>query len=151
MGLDMYLHKNYYVKNWEHMTIDERFSVTVLKGGNPSEIPTDRICNIQTEELYWRKANAIHAWFVSNVQEGNDDCGSYYVSHEQLKTLLDITGIVLLDHGRAEELLPTQSGFFFGGTDYDTEYFNDLKYTKEGLERILKSNDNGSFEYHSSW
>ena len=23
----------------------------------------------------WRKANAIHKWFVDNVQDGVDDCG----------------------------------------------------------------------------
>ena len=25
---------------------------------------------------YWRKANAIHGWFVRNVQNGKDDCGT---------------------------------------------------------------------------
>ena len=37
----------------------------------------------------WRKANHIHNWFVENVQDGNDDCGTYEVTWEQLENLLD--------------------------------------------------------------
>lgn len=36
---------------------------------------------------YWRKANAIHRWFVQNVQGGVDDCGTYIVTREQLEQL----------------------------------------------------------------
>lgn len=38
---------------------------------------------------YWRKANAIHRWFVENVQDGNDDCGEYEVTKEKLEELKD--------------------------------------------------------------
>ena len=38
---------------------------------------------------YWRKANAIHKWFVDNVQNGEDDCGDYSVSKELLEELLN--------------------------------------------------------------
>ena len=43
-----------------------------------------------TEIIYWRKANAIHKWFVENVQEGVDDCGEYEVTVEQLTELRDL-------------------------------------------------------------
>jgi len=43
----------------------------------------------------WRKANHIHNWFVENVQEGVDDCGTYEVTKEQLEELLDICKRVL--------------------------------------------------------
>ncbi len=39
---------------------------------------------------YWRKANAIHKWFVDNVQNEVDDCDYYEVSKEQLEDLLSI-------------------------------------------------------------
>ena len=183
MGLDMYLSKNYYVKNWDHMEDGEKHTITILKGGESSSIPTDKITNIQTEEMYWRKANAIHAWFVENVQEGEDDCGDYDVSLEQLQGLLRVATEVLeasklikgkiqngssckngqvtpiIEDGEfiedptvAHRLLPTQSGFFFGGTEYDEYYYRDLEYTKQELERILANpKDGGFFEYHSSW
>lgn len=45
--------------------------------------------------IYWRKANAIHNWFVANVQGGNDDCGRYDVDVEQLVVLHDLCRKVL--------------------------------------------------------
>ncbi len=53
----------------------------------------------------------------------------------------------------AKELLPTQAGFFFGGTDYDQWYINDLKKTKRILTTALSENHDGysEFEYQSSW
>ena len=45
---------------------------------------------------YWRKANAIHDWFVNNVQDGEDDC-EYHdeVTKEILEELLDTCEKVL--------------------------------------------------------
>ena len=51
--------------------------------------------------IEWRKANAIHRWFVGNVQGGKDDCGIYEVDvsdlvklHDACKTVLDSTELV---------------------------------------------------------
>ena len=96
MGLDMYLYKKTYVKNWDHMGPEERHEITILKGGKPrSDIKPERISEIVEEVGYWRKANAIHAWFVKNVQDGNDDCGEYYASVEKLSELLGLVNEVL--------------------------------------------------------
>lgn len=38
---------------------------------------------------YWRKANQIHNWFVENIQDGIDNCGTYEVTEEQLINLLN--------------------------------------------------------------
>ena len=151
MGLDMYLYRDYYVKNWEHMSDAEKHTIVIFEGNKKSSIPTEKICTIRTDEMYWRKANAIHAWFVDNVQDGTDDCGTYYVSKENLKELLNAVTLVLGDHSLAAELLPSQSGFFFGGTDFDEYYFRDLEHTKEGLATLLEIDDDGDFYYHSSW
>lgn len=50
---------------------------------------------LSKEVAYWRKANAIHNWFVNNIQNGNDDCGTYEVKKEQLEKLLDTCKKVL--------------------------------------------------------
>ena len=113
---------------------------------------------IESEAIYWRKANAIHKWFVDNVQDGVDDCGNYGVATEQLKELAETCRKVLNDKSLASELLPSQSGFFFGGTDYDEWYFKDLEYTATEIEKLLsieKPEGRGyypwSYVYHSSW
>lgn len=47
---------------------------------------------------YWRKANAIHQWFVDNCQDGIDDCRSVIVEREQLQTLKSLCETILLEH-----------------------------------------------------
>ena len=152
MGLDMYLTKRTYVKNWEHMSPEERHKITVTKNGEETNIKPERISYIIEEIGYWRKANAIHRWFVENIQDGDDRCQLSYVERDQLAELLRLVVEVLNNHSWAEELLPTQEGFFFGSTEYDKYYFEDLKTTKEILEQVLKeSADEGRIFYQSSW
>lgn len=42
-----------------------------------------------TEVGYWRKANAIHQWFVENVQYGEDNCHRYRVEKSDIEKLLE--------------------------------------------------------------
>ena len=135
---------------------------------------------------YWRKANAIHAWFVDNVQDGKDDCEPHEVSKEQLmklylicKTIVTestlapdkvingqrfnnetgeweniyVDGYIITNPELAAKLLPTQSGFFFGSTDYDEYYMEDVKYTFELLPKIISETDFNKevISYCSSW
>jgi hypothetical protein len=184
MGLDMYLDKEIYIgANYDFHEIGGEIALT--RKGNKIPINLKKIKSITEEGIYWRKANQIHKWFVDNVQDGNDDCGRYYVSKDTLQTLLDTINNVFekvskhidlssVDFDKMDEtefntkanankdvieeicgnLLPTRSGFFFGGISYDFFYFYDLNYTKRELEKLL--NDIGedeeiSFYYHSSW
>ena len=126
MGLDMYL----YGVNDEHMPIDKQ--------------------NRRTLVCYWRKANAIHRWFVENVQDGVDDCGIYIVSVEQLKELLHLAKEALASSEPAN-FLPTMSGFFFGGTDYGEWYREDLKHTIKTLSEIIRLDEFKLYEYHAWW
>jgi hypothetical protein len=57
----------------------------------------------------------------------------------------------VLNSALAEELLPTASGFFFGSTEYNEWYIDDLKNTIEQLDKCLALPDDVEFEYHSSW
>ena len=69
MGLDMYLNKKTYVKNWDHR--DEKHSIVVLKDNEiRHDIKPNRITNIEEENMYWRKEDAIHGWIVRNIQDG---------------------------------------------------------------------------------
>jgi hypothetical protein len=153
MGLDMMLYMNVWGMSDEKFQEDvdkavmPRFSS--LRGIEP------RLVFVRYEVLTWRKANAIHNWFVQNVQKGVDDCGDYEVSEEELRRLLKDVEAVLKDKSKAPEILPTTDGFFFGDTDYDEYYFDDLKYTAKGIKNVLRikaKNDSFvSFEYGSSW
>lgn len=112
--------------------------------------------NRLTEQVgYWRKANQIHNWLVDRVQDGIDDCCYHNeVTKEVLEELLDICQKVLDNQADvARQLLPTTSGFFFGSTQYDQWYYNDIKETIQICKEVLGTTD---FEkqmvfYISSW
>ena len=161
MGLDMYLDKRTSVRNWSHQTKDERYSVSVKRGGKRlDKIQPKRITHIIEEIGYWRKFNALHRWFVENVQEGNDDCKQYWVSQNALEDLLVVLKKVaesrnrlvenLPDTDTAEKTLPTVGGFFFGGTEYDEYYYDEVERTITIIEEALKDTD-ADYYYSSSW
>ena len=75
----------------------------------------------------------------------------YYENGEHIKEYE--IGKVIDNQKLCEELLPSQSGFFFGGTDYDEWYFNDIEYTKNRLEAIIQLLEWDLYDvyYGSSW
>jgi len=85
---------------------------------------------------YWRKANAIHNWFVQNCAGGVDNCEAITLSLANIIDLHYACNQVLEDHYKAEELLPPQSGFFFGSTEIDEWYFKELEYTADLLSKV---------------
>ncbi len=148
MGLDMYLSRKTYISRFR----DEKWDIQIKLNGKSTHIKPDRISHIEEEFGYWRKANAIHKWFVNNVQEGKDDCGSYYVGREKFEELKGVCEKVLANPEKAGELLPTGAGFFFGSTEYDEYYMQDLKYTLKLCQEVLECNpEDGTFYYSSSW
>lgn len=172
MGLDMYLRKKIYIgANYEHNKVKGQINIT--KEDKKLNIPLNKVVEIVLEAGYWRKANHIHKWFVDNIQDGEDDCKEYWVSLDSLETLLSLCKETLeYFEGRPfhiegdqdyrvyevdekiEELLPTQSGFFFGGTEYDSWYLQDVVNTIEIIEDCLKSEkeeESGDYYYSSSW
>ena len=67
-------------------------------------MPTGYI-ELVTQAGYWRKANAIHAWFVREVQGGVDECQRSEVELEKLKELGVLCLFVLGQTQMADGLL----------------------------------------------
>ena len=190
MGLDMYLSRKKFIgANYEHRNVTG--SIDIKIGEKTMPIKFDRLSYIEESVGYWRKANAIHNWFVNNVQGGEDDCKQYYVSIDQLEELLKVCKEVKekaiikkgtikngmrFENGKwepitedgeyienAEEIegiLPTASGCFFGSTDYDQWYMQDIDKTIELIEEILKDEEEmkkagfnweTEYVYQASW
>jgi hypothetical protein len=152
MGLDMYLSAKRYL--WRDADEPISDGINELLG-----IPSDkskRFCGasfvakeVIIEAMGWRKANAIHGWFVRRCQGGEDNCKEYYVSREQLNELVELCQEAL-DNPDHEVLEPT-AGFFFGSYEKDEYYFQDLKDTIEGIEKALELPKSFEFYYQSSW
>jgi hypothetical protein len=181
MGLDMYMSKKTYVKQWSHNKPEEQFNVEVKKGGEPfNKIKTDRVSYVVEEVSYWRKFNALHNWFVNECGDGEDNCQEIYIGEklpELLETLHKVKEVyenspkkkvqvesgwsngeksfveveVPEDTDTLDELFPTSSGFFFGGTEYDEYYIEQVNETIELIEGLLKEDENGDYYYQASW
>lgn len=167
MGLDMFLY---------HRTEEAPATLDYGPTGEKRELPNGTFYDVWgprngwTEVAYWRKANAVHDWFVTNVQFGEDDCGYYPVQLSQLGQLRDTIDGVLGDFDtnrvdvndpdfvvpndlrvRALDALPPKDGFFFGGQEVDAWYLRDLVYTKSVVDEVLNTIRYGQYIYHSSW
>jgi len=171
MGLDQYLEARQYVSKYSY-TPDREPVVTDRYAAIAKYAPEgfDDYSDFAGIQLvfpvgYWRKANAIHGWFVENVQNGVDDCGQYFVPREKLIALRDACNSVLMvpvghtleDVAQRVGLAPTQ-GFFFGSYDYDNWYEADIKKTVRMINNILTLYPEDrhdanftSFYYSSSW
>lgn len=153
MGLDMYLNARRFMWSYPEDGPDAKVGKEI--GQHFPELGDDpNIKYITAEVAYWRKANAIHQWFVDNVQNGRDDCGDYYVERGQLEELLKLVNAVLNKDMKPDQALPTQSGFFFGNVEYNDWYYDDLQSTKEQLEKILSNEElfkKWDIYYHASW
>jgi hypothetical protein len=171
MGLDMHLSAKKYLWSDKDKAISEQVNkaIGVVPDFEKRFYGSSLVVKeISLEAMYWRKANAIHGWFVENVQDGDDDCKEYEVDRGQLETLRNACSKILARHEAMktmsdeqleemddldedeESLEPTQ-GFFFGSTDKDEWYYEDLKNTVEGLDRVLALPDEYYFSYRASW
>jgi hypothetical protein len=184
----MYAARRVYVKQWDFDEPEERYTVQIARGGKPvSGIQTDRISAVEEEVMYWRKANHIHAWFVQNVQNGQDDCKEYFVDFDQIFELLVLCkkvikasklvkgqvvvsrrwnskhhtwdelrepGKVIEDTTIAEKLLPATEGVFFGSTEYDEIYLDEVIRTRDWAFCMMADHNAGvpgDIYYSSSW
>lgn len=143
MGLDMYLTAHHYLPYNNARTVNTIKKLCPSMPGTPSAIEFD-VC-------YWRKANAIHQWFVQHVQGGVDDCKEYDVPMQSLRELVDLCIEVRGDGALAPSLLPTQSGFFFGDVEYGEAYMADLEHTIKTLTPLITLKNPLFLSYHSSW
>lgn len=182
MGLDMYL----YAKRFLGYDEKEMKAAVAAAVKSPFTSGRSEASEVRVEVMYWRNANAIHKWFVDNVQDGVDECQKSYVSKEDLINLRDVCqkvidtavveagkvsngytikggkredfwedGEIVQNPEEIEAILPSQGGFFFGGTDYDQYYLQGVEDTLEALNSILSLSEEElrfwDFEYHSSW
>jgi hypothetical protein len=165
MGLDMYLYKKTYVKNWEHNPAEQQHQIEVKKNGVVrNDIKPSRINYIVEEVAYWRKFNALHGWFVEKCGGGVDECQDIYVTEESMTELLNALKEVsnALSVGNVEAgkaILPPTQGFFFGSDTIDDYYVESVNRTIEIIEDLLKEHEqskehglySGDFYYSASW
>lgn len=160
MGLDMYLYVEKYVPymSWdEEEERNQEFDelVEFMELGELIDKEEGYIsAYAKVQVAYWRKVNTIHNYFVTKCADGKDECQDIEVYRETLEHLRDICGQITQskDVEQAKELLPPQSGFFFGSIEIDEWYFQGIEYTYNVLTKVLeKTPKEYDFIYRASW
>lgn len=150
MGLDMYLTKKIYIgANYDHNNITGSIDIKVR--GKSVKIDFNKVTYVIEDAGYWRKANAIHNWFVVNCQDNKDECQESDVPWEKMEELKKLCNRVLEnrnDHSLIGQILPPTEGFFFGSYEIDEDYFKDIKDT---LNIINSLDPKGDYFYSASW
>lgn len=154
MGLDMYVTAKRYL--WDFGDSNDKQTAEAIGKLFP-EITGYRVKQVEVEVMDWRKANSIHRWFVDQCQDGVDECQETYLDPKKLYELRDVCKAVLADRSQAATLLPAQEGFFFGATEYDEWYFDNVERTIKWLDGLLVNDafdekfKGWDFYYQSSW
>lgn len=171
MGLDMYLRKEKYLSAYrfqrEQVEKDpERYEelakeiamfdkMVEMIGMKPSEDSPSFL--VQATVCYWRKANAIHAYFVREHANGVDQCQPIEVGAEDLRVLLEKAKLAKDSAEKSKSIptdnLPPESGFFFGPTDDVEWYVSDMYDTIRQLEPLVSvpDADDYTYVYQASW
>ena len=85
---------------------------------------------------YFRKVNFLVRYFEDLGLDTTNQV-PLQINKEDVEILLHRCNQVLEDHSRASELLPTMSGFFFGSTEYNEYYFEDVKMVRDYIKNTL--------------
>lgn len=93
MGLDMYLEARFYLPPYDGALAPIRMAIGKAIGYTPPKERPDNdatlleITGVSVRVGYWRKLDCLHRWFVTNVQDGSDDCRPAFVSPNVLTEL----------------------------------------------------------------
>lgn len=103
------------------------------------ELNKDYTCYYLAEDAYFRKVNFIYEFFSKELY---DEC--CLVDKTRIKKLIDTCNDVLKHKDNVEyakEHLSTTSGFFFGSTEYDEWYWEDVKNCLKQMKSLYNKLD----------
>ncbi|MEN2279644.1 hypothetical protein AAH973_01645 [Enterococcus faecalis] len=103
---------------------------------------------------YWRKANQIRVFFASYAPELiGENIEMLAVNKEMLLELKRRINCCLTERNEniSSELLPTSQGFFFGSSEYDGWYYEQLENTLPIIEEALIAINNNNLVFYGEW
>ena len=97
MGLDMYLYRKTYVQSFDEEKKDIVTQVKVVDEKNKYGINPDKVVYITEEVGYWRKANEIHNFFITQTGK-EDNCEPIRIPIGILRNLYERCKAILKDN-----------------------------------------------------
>ena len=155
MGLDMYIEKTkktaHTIKVLAVLNEDPKPGDPEIAQFEPLHKVFSDYYSIFEDVAYWRKFNALHKWFVDNVQGGVDECDTYEIHKNTLESSLSVLKETFTT--KDSNKLPPCSGFFFGSTQADEGYWYDVEKSIEIISELIEETDwnNERLFYRASW
>ena len=152
MGLDMYLSSKKSGQDaayWRKANQIHRWFVENVQDGidecQESDVSLGQLIELRDACKKVLGGSKVVTGIVANGQTCSPETGGVFQDN------LEVGGVIK-DFTLAEKLLPTQGGFFFGGTDYDKWYLEELKDTVEKLTLLIDNAEKDEvFVYCSLW
>jgi hypothetical protein len=157
VGLDMSFHREVhtYTSLHDNDTIAETIDGKLIPTGNLGGLKSRTVDDLVG---YLRKVNSVHAWIVDNLAGGVDECQRIDLDSDSLAQLHDAIETAL----ETGEGMEPRAGFFFGNTDKDEYWQEDLRDALHIVEWILKDmtpaagdpnnwRNSKSYYYQASW
>lgn len=96
------------------------------------------VCKVSRKNIgYFRKVNFLIPFFEKRRHMEIENCEDLVIEKEDVKELIRRCKEVLTNHELAEKLLPARAGFFFGNTEYDNSYYEDVYDVLQTFKTIL--------------
>lgn len=159
MGLDMYIFKTkktaHSIKELSDLDRNPKPGQSEVAEFEPLQQPygdtAPYLYSIFEQVAYWRKFNALHQWFVTNVQLGIDKCGLYELNKDVLFELLEVLEEV--HNLKKPTKLPPAQGFFWGSTEVDDYYWDKVESSIQTISKLIDNTDwdKERLFYQSSW
>ena len=152
MGLDMFLYKvkREEVAYWRKANAIHGWFERKLGDGEPLRNCGDY--HVTKEDLEELQDLCKQVLAKTKTASGKVQNGSRYNHETNEWDPIYEDGKTVVNPEVAEELLPSQAGFFFGSTNYDQYYLEDLENTIEQIDNILHTTDFDREEIvYSAW
>ena len=160
MGLDMYLikrkkgsRKNYWDFDQEEVYWRKANMIHKYFCDNCKEIEAEVIYKVAKRELedLLNKCNKVLE--IVKTKQGKVVNGQIW--NEATMKWEDCLedGLEIINQSEVAEILPTESGFFFGSTAYDGYYLKDIEFTAKKIKKLLDTInfDEYNIYYLASW
>jgi hypothetical protein len=137
MALDSFINMVTYVgANHPHNKVTGNVSIRI--GNTKLPINIHDVVYVTSRAMSFHNLYQIHMWFVSNVQDGEDDAGEYRIPFETLQELRNVIQEVVEKHDdtTAQNLLPLS---YYDDTSFDKVYYRQLYMARKQIDNFLKN------------
>ena len=136
MGLDMYLYAEKYISGYDYEMVngemqrkDNPVHDLLIGVSDMHTLPSAEYGGVTISKAvgYWRKANAIHGWFVRELADGVDKCQRIDVRRSDLVTLRDLCVNELHNRNNAKPTEVSDYVLSEDGTEIHTKIMEAIK------------------------